>query len=208
VSWCRFVPGFSRHPKRIKSGPISSWLWICSVDYCTEHLTDGWIDESAVPYLCASITGSALKRAIENLVSIGSWERFAGGFRVHDYLRHNLSKTQVEQDREQARTRYRNWRSQQADNGTGQNADPTPLATPFDPPPTPLATPKQQRTNRSYGRSVGRVVEKPTTSKTDLSHDNGPEPTPEQMQEHQAKKRAALEMLHRANLTPPPDVSL
>jgi hypothetical protein len=111
MSWVRFVPGFSRHPKRLKSGPISSWLWVCSVDHCTEYVTDGFLDEAAVPSLCPTIVGAALKRAVDNLVAVGSWEKVEGGYIVHNYLEHNLSKAQVEADRAAARTRYTSWKS-------------------------------------------------------------------------------------------------
>src|SRR5262245_34184397 len=70
MSFLRFVPGFSRHPKRIKCGPISSWLWVCSADYCMTHLTDGFIDAAMVPTLCPTIVGSALKRAVDNLLAV------------------------------------------------------------------------------------------------------------------------------------------
>jgi hypothetical protein len=106
MAFVRFVPGFTRHPKRIKSGPISSWLWACSVDYCNMFSTDGYLEASAVPSLCASITGSALKRCVDNLVAVGSWVPVPGGYHVHDFLKHNLSKKQSETDQEQARQRY------------------------------------------------------------------------------------------------------
>src|SRR5262245_46309499 len=129
MSYCRFVPGFSRHPKRLKSGPISSWLWVCSVDYCLEHLTDGFLDEVAVPALCANITGSALSRAVKNLVAVGSWEPVQGGYIVHDYLRHNPSKKEVEAEREASRQRYHQWRAKQV------------KEPPKDPPANAVATP-------------------------------------------------------------------
>lgn len=112
MSWVRFVPGFSRHPKRLKSGPISSWLWACSVDHCVEHRTDGFLDAAIIPSLCGALTGSALKRAVENLVAVGSWARVDGGYMVHDFLRHNLSKAQVEEDMELARQRQRRWQKE------------------------------------------------------------------------------------------------
>lgn len=109
MSYVRFVPGFSRHPKRMKCGPVSSWLWACSVDYCMEHLTDGFLMSEAVPTLCSHITGPALKRAVDNLIKVGSWEPVPGGYQVHDYLRHNQSKAQVEADREAGRKRYQSY---------------------------------------------------------------------------------------------------
>jgi hypothetical protein len=110
MAFVRFVPGFTRNPKRIKSGPISSWLWTCSVDYCVEHLTDGFIDDAVVPSLCAGITGSALHRAVNNLVFVGSWERVDGGYRVHDLMQFNPTKDEVEADRAASKRRYQAWK--------------------------------------------------------------------------------------------------
>ena len=129
MSYVRFVPGFSRHPKRLKSGPVSSWLWVCSVDYCLVHLTDGFLDEAAVPTLCSNITPTALNRAVENLISVGSWERVPGGFKVHDYLRHNASKEQVEAERAASRKRYETWQGKRRSNDVTTplaNAEKTP----------------------------------------------------------------------------------
>jgi hypothetical protein len=78
-----------------------------------EFLTDGFLDEASVSGLCPAIVGSALKRAIENLLAVGSWERVPGGYTVHGYLEHNLSKVQVESDRVASRERYRTWKSRQ-----------------------------------------------------------------------------------------------
>src|SRR5262245_13273237 len=120
MSYLRFVPGFSRHPKRIRSGPISSRLWMCSVDYCLTHLTDGFIPDEAIPLLTSNLTPSALKRATDNLLAVGSWEKAPGGYLVHDYLMHQPSKADVEADRAASRRRYLTWRRGK------QGSDPTP----------------------------------------------------------------------------------
>jgi len=157
VSYVRFVPGFSRHPKRLKCGPISSWLWACSVDYCMEHLTDGFLMAEAIPTLCSNITGAALKRAVDILISVESWTPVEGGYLVHDYLKHNQSKAQVEADREAARQRYQNYVDKQRNNGV-RNAS-------TNAPPNDEKTASQQPS-----RSVGRSDLKPTTSKGDSRH--------------------------------------
>jgi len=153
MSWVRFVPGFSHHPKRLKAGPISSWFWVCSVDFCMEHLTDGFIDDAAVPTLCPIVVGNARKRAIENLVAVGSWERVEGGYLVHDYLRHNLSKAQVEADQEAARQRHRRW--QQGRGSSQPNAVDNAVAEAHT---TPLETPPQRRDQRRSNTARSQAV--------------------------------------------------
>jgi len=188
MAYVRFVAGFSRHPKRIKSGPVSSWLWACSVDYCTEFLTDGFIETEAVKTLSAAIVGSALKRAIDNLVAVGSWEVVPGGYKVHDYLKHNLSKAQSEADQEAGRQRYLRWKQRPE-----SNAVTTPLDTP---PPNAVGQSSPQRvSNTTHSQSVSQSDVKPTTPKGPVAlatGSNGSEA------EHEAKKAAALALIHRA----------
>jgi hypothetical protein len=117
MPWSRFEPGFSRHPKRLKVGPIASWLWIASVDHCTEFLTDGFLDDAVVATLCPTLKPTELRRQVEALVAVHSWERIAGGYQVHGYLEHNQSARQVEADRRASRDRYRRWTAQRSDSG-------------------------------------------------------------------------------------------
>lgn len=132
MSWARFVPGFSRHPKRVKCGPVASWLWVCSVDHCHEYLTDGFLDAAAVPTLCPAIRGKALTQAVATLIGVGSWEPYGGGYIVHGYLEHNPSRAQVEAERQASRRRYERWRGQRPDDAESngvRNATTTPLPT-------------------------------------------------------------------------------
>lgn len=119
MGWSRFEPGFSRHVKRIKCGPVASWVWVCSVDHCTEFRTDGFLDEAVIPTLCAGIKSSDVKKAIASLLAVKSWERSAGGYIVHGYLEHNPSAEQVEADMSAARKRYRRWKYKRDDNAVG-----------------------------------------------------------------------------------------
>ena len=193
MSWVRFVPGFTRHPKRLKSGPISSWLWVCSVDHCMTYLTDGFLDEMALSGLCPTVVGVALKRAVENLVACGSWERVESGYRVHGYLEHNLSRAQIEADRTAARERYQLWKSRQTPAQEPHpdtllpQAPPTPLAPPET---TPLPTPSQRRSQRHHnaeatflsdGRSVSQSKDDTTSkdgSRPQQAESGAPSPAP------------------------------
>jgi hypothetical protein len=136
MAWSRFEPGFSRHPKRIKVGPVASWLWIASVDHCTEFRTDGFLDDAAVATLCP-MKPADLKRHVGALVGVRSWERVEGGYLVHGYLEHNQSARQIEADRQISRDRYRRWWqrvnngvSNAVSNAVGNGVGP-PFQTPF-----------------------------------------------------------------------------
>jgi hypothetical protein len=154
MSWSRLVPGFSRHPKRLKAGPLASWLWICSVDYCTEHLTDGFLPDFCVPTLCPNMRGGNLKRAVDNLLAVGSWELVDGGYRVHDYLKHNQSKSQVESDREAGRQRYHKWKSNERVDNEATNGVASPLV----------------RANQRDSLSVGLSIPRGKSSKAAFKH--------------------------------------
>src|SRR5262245_1779684 len=150
MAWSRLEPGFSRHPKRIKTGPIASWLWTCSVDHCTEYRTDSFVDEAAIPTLCPSIRSAALKKAVADLVAVGSWGKTEGGYFVHGYLDHNPTAEQVEADRSASRDRYQPRKQRRS------TADATALAT--EQPAGAAATPTVVQ---SFGRSVDRSVSHP-----------------------------------------------
>ena len=123
MAWSRLEPGFSQHVKRLKSGPIASWLWVCAIDFCTLHGTDGFVDSVALAGLCPSLRPAERKRAIKVLVDVGSFEERDGGVYVHGYLDHNPSKAQVEKDRAASRTRYDRWRERrQASDGDPNGA--------------------------------------------------------------------------------------
>lgn len=200
MSYVRFVPGFSRHPKRLKCGPVSSWLWACSVDYCMEHLTDGFLMAEAVPTLCSTITGSALKRAVDNLVAVGSWQPVDGGYQVHDYLRHNQSKSQVEADREAGRKRYQHYVDKQRVNAV-DNATTNAVAN------------TEKTARRTDSRSIGLSDVTSTTSKGPVAVATGsngkaptPQPTEDEVAEHNAKQERARQLLRSVGWTPPPEM--
>lgn len=79
------------HHKFLKAGPAASWLWLCGMGYCQDGLTDGFIPESALPYLGVQ-KPHPLK---DKLVDVGLWDRAEGGWLVHDYLKHNRSAAQI-----------------------------------------------------------------------------------------------------------------
>jgi uncharacterized phage protein (TIGR02220 family) len=111
MAWSRFEPGFTRHPKRLKGGPLASWLWVCSVDHCSIYRTDGWLEAASVPSLVPGLSPRALTTAVTVLLAVGSWEEAPGGYRVHGYLEHNPSKAQTEAERDASRQRYQRWRA-------------------------------------------------------------------------------------------------
>lgn len=164
MAWSRFEPGFSRHPKRMKAGPVASWLWVASVDHCTEFRTNGFLDKASLASLCPSLKVSELKRAEAALVEVSSWLPCEGGYLVHGYLEHNLSAEQLEADRAASKERYRKWSGKRA-----VNDEPNGIQ-------TPLQTPPQHRSSNSLPQSVSQSVshQKPSVPRQ-TPVDNPPE---------------------------------
>jgi hypothetical protein len=81
------------HPKFARVGPLAGWLYICGLAYCNRLLTDGHIPAAAVRRLADVDDPDALAAL---LVRERLWEPDGDGFRVHDYLDYQQSRTQSE----------------------------------------------------------------------------------------------------------------
>jgi len=91
MAWLKIESSVARNKKFVKAGPAPSWLWVCGIAYCQEGLTDGFIPKEALPYL--GVKNSA--QLATHLVKAGLWDEAPGGWRVHDYLDHNRSASDV-----------------------------------------------------------------------------------------------------------------
>ena len=116
MAWVRFDPGFTRHKKRLKVGASTNWLWVCSVDYCVQHLTDGHLPKEALPGLVPSLRGPALKAAVDQLLTVGAWEKNGSDYTVHAFLDYQESADQVRRAREAGKQRARRSRERGGSN--------------------------------------------------------------------------------------------
>lgn len=81
--------------------PRAFAMWVMSLSYASDNLTDGILTERALHRLgCDDDTRSAL-------LDSGMWEPCDGGVCIHDYLRHNTSREQIEASRDSAAERQR-----------------------------------------------------------------------------------------------------
>jgi hypothetical protein len=129
MAWVRFDPGFTRGKKRLKVGASANWLWVCSVDYGVQHMTDGQLPAEAVPGLVPGLRGPALKAAIEALLGVGAWKRSGNDYIVHAFLEYQESADEVRSQREAGKARARRSRERglgnaaRAANPSGRNAE-------------------------------------------------------------------------------------
>ena len=91
MAWVRIESSVARHGKFLRAGPAASWLWLCSLAYCQEGLTDGFIPFEALEHL--GVKGARGLRA--KLVQERLWEEVDGGWMVHDYLQWNRNADTV-----------------------------------------------------------------------------------------------------------------
>ena len=88
------------HRKFLQAGPAASWLWLCSVGYSQDGLTDGFIPFEAINYLGVK----APQNLKAKLVEVGLWEQVEGGWQIHDYAKHNRTAAQVNSIKQAKRT--------------------------------------------------------------------------------------------------------
>lgn len=84
-------------------------LHVSGICYCGANLTDGFIADHRVQRLVPRFRKSALSE----LADSGRWVRGVGGWLIHDYLKHQRSKAQVEKELEAAKKRAHEWRTKE-----------------------------------------------------------------------------------------------
>lgn len=114
MTWVRIDDGFSDHPKIVAAGPLGAIIQVRALCYCARHLTDGFIPDGAVSGLVAGMDHISISSGgVPGLFDVADeasdlpwcdvmcacalWEKVAGGYRVHDYLDYNPSKSEVVQ---------------------------------------------------------------------------------------------------------------
>ncbi len=100
MTFAQLHDGFYRNPKVQAAGSVGAWMWVASIGYASEGLTDGFIPLVALASLCPDLDAKPRLKVAARLVEVGLWEVADGGWRVHDYLNWNFSKAAVLAKRE------------------------------------------------------------------------------------------------------------
>ena len=93
------------HPKALRAGNEAWGAFTRMLAYCSTHLTDGTIDSEV------ALSIAARSKVLDKLVTVGLLERVGDAFRVHDYLKHNPSRAEVEAKRKAKTERQNRWRA-------------------------------------------------------------------------------------------------
>ena len=107
MTWVKIDDSFPNHPKIVGLTDKAFRIHISGLCYCGTYLTDGFIPMTIARQLCNENISF-----IAELCEAGLWKEAMAenGFRIHDYLAHQTSKTQVEEKRQTVRERQKRYR--------------------------------------------------------------------------------------------------
>lgn len=98
MPWIKLDDQWMNHPKIIKAGRDARDLWLASLTWCGQYLTDGYFPTELLPNLCvvAGVDVANCQTFASTLLEVCLWEMIDGQYHVHDYLDYNPSKEQAE----------------------------------------------------------------------------------------------------------------
>lgn len=143
-TWIKLHDNFATNLKVLAAGEDAAWLYVCGLLYCSANLTDGFIPTPALRQLTA-------KRDVKHLAKVltreGLWTETAHGWEVHDYLKVQRSRAQVEDEREKTRNRVARSRSRNAVTNAVSTGEVTPPEAEAE-----TETEKQQQASPAHSR--------------------------------------------------------
>lgn len=112
MDWVKEGTQVIDHPKFLEAGPIARDLWEWGMKYSGKHELDGELPMVAVLSSAWGAGGSGNIVPAQQLVEIGLWERTDAGFRILRWEEQgNLTRAQIAEGREAARSRMKRRRS-------------------------------------------------------------------------------------------------
>ena len=87
---------FWGNPKVREAGKDAVLMYLAGNSYCNQFMTDGLITFAAISTIATLAFQRNPDKSIKSLVDNRLWVEVDGGYRVHDYLKHNKSKEQIE----------------------------------------------------------------------------------------------------------------
>ena len=86
-------------------------LYMNAILWSVDNLTDGFIPTHMLTVLAAVTRSEYARRRVHNITKQGLWRTCEGGWLIHDFLKHQRSKEQVEQDKAGNRRRQQRHRT-------------------------------------------------------------------------------------------------
>lgn len=95
-------------------------LWTTALSWSIAQGSDGYVPEDALRIL------GGRRASADKLVEVGLWEVEEGGWRFHDWLGHNTSDQQIQEQRKATRARVQKHRASKGNGVTGQGGNALP----------------------------------------------------------------------------------
>lgn len=96
MPWVKVDEDFYDHPKFLELSAGAIGLWVIGLAYSNRYLTDGELTKRG---LARAYPGADREKHAKALVTAGLWDATDDGWQVHDYLKYQPSKAQVEAQR-------------------------------------------------------------------------------------------------------------
>ena len=98
-TWIKLSDSFPTDPRVLEAGESAAYLFIVSLCYAAEHMTDGLVPKVALRRL---VDGDVDLRAAK-LVEVGLWDDEGASYRITRYLDHQTSRAEIEDKRARGR---------------------------------------------------------------------------------------------------------
>lgn len=108
MTWVRISDDFTDHHKVKLAGPQAVFLYMQGLCHAAKEETDGLLPVRVVTMLA----GRRAASLAQTLLDVRLWDEDQAGYRIHNYLKYNLSHADLEAKREDARQRMTERRSQ------------------------------------------------------------------------------------------------
>lgn len=95
MTWFKVDDSFHSHPKVLASTPAALGLWVVAGAWSSANLTEGYVPDHALPRLLPDPEPLA-----RELVANGLWRRERGGYRFHDWIAYNPTRSEATAARE------------------------------------------------------------------------------------------------------------
>ena len=115
MTWFRLDDNWLSNPKIRAAGLRGRALWVAGGTLCAQHLTDGHIDKSMLPFLASMADIGNGRKEAALLVTLGLWIDYDDHWVMNDYLGYNPTREKVEAERAKAADRQRRMRESRRD---------------------------------------------------------------------------------------------
>ena len=97
MAWARIDDNFFNHPKVRNAGKDAVIFHLAALCHSNAFLTEGFIQDAMIELIGVQSFKKKPVQLAERLVDCGLWERVDGGYLIHDFLKYNHSKAEVEE---------------------------------------------------------------------------------------------------------------